>query len=112
VNARADDIGREVALRALELRSRSEPAPHRPRGRAAAAPEIQDRESRGLEDNETRSSKCGAEDSLSAESEGLNTAGGSKDADRLTAAAQDGNPARIERGDGRLTAKRSDDRLP
>src|SRR5439155_26078940 len=106
----AHDVRREVSLRVLELRSRSESSPQRPRGRAPAAPQVEDGEPSAPEDEETRTVECSAEDPGSAESEGPDAAAGREDADRVTV-AQNRDPGRIEGGDGRLAAERPDDRL-
>src|SRR6266540_2370449 len=110
VNADADDVGGEDALRALELRSRSESSPHRPRRRAPATSEVEEGEPRALEDEESRPVECRAEDPRSAECEVPDAAVGREDADRI-AVADDGNPARIEGGDGRCATELADDRL-
>src|SRR5205823_3720425 len=110
VNRGADDVHRKVSPCTLELRGRSEFSPHRPAGGAPAAPEVENGEPRALENDELRPVECRAEDSRSAAREASDAAAGIEDADPI-AVADDGNPAGIERGDGRLPWKRPDDRL-
>ena len=74
VDGGADDVGEEVPGRILDLRGRSESSPDRPRGRASATPEVENREPRAPEDDETRAVEYHADDSGTAESEGPNAA--------------------------------------
>ena len=106
----ADDVRREVPLRILELRSRPEASPHRPRGRVPAAAQIEDDQPAGLQDDQTRPVERRAEELSSAECEGPDAAAGREDADG-PGLAKNGDPARFEGGDGSLAAERPDNCL-